>query len=670
MQQNRTAIISGLCLLLLAAVMPAVGDAAGFRWSGVERIVAFGDVHGAYDELTDLLQDAGVIDENLNWIGGSTHAVSVGDLVDRGAQSRKVLDLLMRLQQEAPASGGYFHVLLGNHEVMNMTGELEYVSDAEFAAFAGEEDQTVRDRVRKKYLRERLDTAVYPLDESEPPGSRQAAFDRFLEDGPAGTSNSTAVDADAPPAATPLEYFLNILNEAAASFDDLRPPGYFGHQVAFSPTGDYGKWLLTLPFMIVINDTVFVHGGLPPGVADDGLEAINESLAHDLKQYMTAWNLLVDAQVLVPDDSLDQRPALAAERIEAKGLDQPLLEAVDQLEAVTNSDLFLDTGPTWYRGTALCFAMHDSEVAQAALDRLKASRVAMGHTPTLDAVMRSRLSGRAIMMDTGMLTEVYKGQPSALIIAGNEIRALYGETGELLPIETEPRRVGWRPQAVSDDELEDILRTGEIIAAEEVEDGTIKSLRLTIAGDGFKVKALFKSKARKNSSSSGPAFTDNYKNEVAAYRLDRLIELDMVPVTVIREYEGKTGSLQFWIDNLVNEIDRNEWGVGGTDWCRLEDQWNLLYVFDALIHNTDRTMQNMTYEEPDWMLRLIDHSRSFSTRTGRPSYLKRVELKISDDLRMNLAALDYDTLEAELSPLLSSQEIRALLKRRDRMLND
>ena len=620
MLQIRNGFLTGFCLYLLTAAFAAAADPGQLRWSGVDRIVAFGDVHGAFDELTDLLQHAGVIDEDLNWIGGSTHVVSVGDLVDRGAHSRKVLDLLLRLQDEAPATGGYVHVLLGNHEIMNMTGELQYTAAEEYAAFADEEPPGVRERARQTNI-ERL----------------------------GGT---------------------------AAAFDEIRPPGFFGHRQAFSMQGHYGKWLLNLPFMIVINDTVFVHGGLSPLVAELGLEAVNETLSHDLLQYLDAWNTLVDAQVLVPEDDLGQRPTIASERITSWELDQTLIEAVDQLEAVSESHLFFGTGPIWYRGTALCYAMHDSQTAQAALDRLGAKRVAVGHTPTLDAVMRSRLRDRAILMDTGMLIEFYQGKPSALIIEGDEVHALYAQTGELLPIEADPRRVGWREPALTDDELEEILRTGQIVAAEEVGEGVTQSLRVTIKKNGITVKALFKSEASdmpanpRSALTDRPKETDHYKNEVAAYRVDRLIKLDMVPVTVIREYEGKTGSLQFWIDNLVNEIDRNEWGLSGTDWCRLEDQWNLLYVFDALIHNTDRTMQNMTYEEPDWMLRLIDHSRSFSTRTGRPSYLKRVELKISDDLRINLAALDYDTLEAELSPLLSSQEIRALLKRRDRMLKD
>lgn len=661
MLKIRNGFLTGFCLSLLAVASAAAADQSQLRWSGVERIVAFGDVHGAFAELTDLLQDAGVIDKDLHWIGGSTHVVSVGDLVDRGANSRKILDLLMRLQDEAPTAGGYVHVLLGNHEVMNLTGELLYTAVGEFTAFADEEPPALRQRKRSEFLKTVLRAHPFSLDGEEPSEVREEALEQFLKKFPTSGPGQSEI---APVPTEPLAYFMHALTAASRQFDELRPAGYYGHQTAFGPDGYYGKWLVERPIMIIVNDTAFVHGGLPPVVAGSGLQSLNEQLTRELKQYTAAWYELLAADVLEPEDDLDGRPGIARERIASRALDPALLEIVDRLESVSESDLFFGTGPMWYRGTAQCYALHDSDVAQAALDRLDAKRVAVGHTPTWDAVMRSRLNGRAILMDTGMLTEFYHGQPSALIIEGDGIRALYGQTGKLRPIEAEPRRVGWRDPPLTDDELEEILRTGKVVAAEEVGEGVTHSLRLTIRKNGITVKALFKSEANDSSD------TDHYKNEVAAYRVDRLIKLDMVPVTVIGEYEGKTGSLQFWIDNLVNEIERTEWGITGTDWCRLEDQWNLLYVFDALIYNTDRTMQNMTYEEPEWLLRLIDHSRSLGTRTGRPPYLKRMDLKISNELRANLAALDHDTLAAELGTLLTPQEIRALLKRRDRLLKD
>ncbi len=95
---------------LISPIAPASSAAQQVEWQGVERVVAFADVHGAYSELTALLQSQGIVDGDLRWSAGKTHLVSLGDLLDRGDDSRKVMDLLMRLQTEAAASGGQVHV--------------------------------------------------------------------------------------------------------------------------------------------------------------------------------------------------------------------------------------------------------------------------------------------------------------------------------------------------------------------------------------------------------------------------------------------------------------------------------------------------------------------------------------------------------------------------------
>ena len=94
-----TSLLAALCCIVLLAPI-AQADAAKAEWHGVERVVAFADVHGAHAELVGLLREAGVIDARDRWTGGRAHVVSLGDLLDRGADSRRVMDLLMRLQAE------------------------------------------------------------------------------------------------------------------------------------------------------------------------------------------------------------------------------------------------------------------------------------------------------------------------------------------------------------------------------------------------------------------------------------------------------------------------------------------------------------------------------------------------------------------------------------------
>ena len=120
-------------------------QADDWKFSGVDRIVALSDIHGAYDAVVVTRQQAGVIAEDLSWDGGETHLVITGDLLDRGPGSRQVMDLIMRLEREAERAGGRVHLLLGNHEVMNLIGDVRYVSDSEYAAFADDESAEERE---------------------------------------------------------------------------------------------------------------------------------------------------------------------------------------------------------------------------------------------------------------------------------------------------------------------------------------------------------------------------------------------------------------------------------------------------------------------------------------------------------------------------------------------
>ena len=99
------------------------------------RVVAIGDLHADLPTTLSVLQLAGLVDEQGRWIGGETVFVQTGDQTDRGPDSKEVLELLMALQGQAAAAGGQVIVLLGNHEVMNLGGDLRYVSPEDVQDF-------------------------------------------------------------------------------------------------------------------------------------------------------------------------------------------------------------------------------------------------------------------------------------------------------------------------------------------------------------------------------------------------------------------------------------------------------------------------------------------------------------------------------------------------------
>lgn len=235
-----------------------------------------------------------------------------------------------------------------------------------------------------------------------------------------------------------------------------------------------------------------------------------------------------------------------------------------------------------------------------------------------------------------------------------------------------PRQVGDRPASMSDDELEVFLTEAEIVKVEDLGRGITKPKRVVLERDGIQVWAIFKDVRYKEQRMGNTIveFADHWRNEVAAYKLDRLLGLEAVPVTVERAVEGKQGSLQFWVHGLVNWRAVSEAGKAPGNWCEMRPQYQTLKVFDALVHNLDRTQENLAFQRSDWKLILIDHSRAFA---ARPRILDKIEsefLAVSPAMAKRLAALTEESVLAATEPHLNLGQVRTLLARRDILLRD
>jgi len=596
-----------LFFALLICAWGPLAQADEWQFSDVERIVAVSDVHGAYDALVQTLQAADVIDADLAWSGGKTHFVITGDLLDRGSESRRVMDLIIRLEHEAPLAGGRVHQLLGNHEVMNLIGDLRYVVNEEYAAF--------------------LD--IESVEE------REFWYQRFRQSKPA--------DSD----------------EAAVrwEFDEKAPPGFFGHRRAFRHDGIYGKWLLKKPLMIVINDTAFVHGGVPLYVAEHGLAGVNSTLKMDLFNFMIALSTLEDAGILSPIDRFREQPSLLTAKMEAGQHANALMTSAQVVVDHKNSPINTPDGPLWYRGSSACNGLIEGDGLNTALGRIGATRAAIGHSTTITRRVQQRMNGRIIEINTGMLESSYQGSGYALIIEDDGL-SVVGENGEtdLSPIMS-PRRVGYRSRTIDDDALVSILTNGTIV--DSITDEVAWKL-VQVAADDQSVFAYFNALPREK----------GFVPELAAYRLDRMLGLDMVPVTVRREIAGQQGTLQFVPATTLSERERVVAGKWGSASCSLEKQWSAMYVYDALIHNPARTPLSMLYSPDNWQLMLVNHENSFSTEKGRPTYLKNIELTIGDQWRTALLEIDDERLRKNLGDVLDKRRLSALAKRRDALIED
>ena len=503
-----------------------------------DRIVAVGDVHGNFEGLVQILQHVKLIDKEMKWIGGQTVLVQTGDLLDRGGAVRRVLDLLMGLQQQAAAAGGRVIVLLGNHEAMNLTGELDMVSAGAYASFPG---------------------------------------------------------------------------------------GEAGYRREFGPAGRYGKWLLSLPAIVQVDDTIFLHGGIGPSYSQWELDDINRQVR----------------------------------------------EALEKRDDGPDSILYDREGPLWFRG----LARWDEEKLAGYLTKWLlargARRIVSGHNVQDDGRIRMRLDGRIFLIDTGMLESAYPGgRPSALEIAGGRVTALYPD-GERLLWKAKPGAwlfmgPGGKPLPFSNHaQALDFLRTARVVSSEKFKDGVNTNQKLMLEKDGVRARAILRQKhdiedAPMKVGRRSMYFRDSYTGELAAYQLNRLLGMNNLPPVVKRGVGGYPGSLQLWVEESISEYERISRKTSPPDAGEFDRQVNDMRVFDNLINNTDRHAKNQLIDKR-WKLWLIDHTRTF----GKDRYLPLpYSIKeCSPRLRRALNRLDERQVRARLEPYLSTDELDALFVR-------
>lgn len=218
------------------------------------RIVAIGDLHGDYEAYEALLNNAGLIDNRGRWSGGETILVQTGDVPDRGPDSLKIIEHLQQLQKKAPRKGGKVITLVGNHEAMNVTGDLRYVHPGEYKAFA---DRGSRQRRESTYNANRESLEAFYLKQDSSLSSNEIK-ERWFE-------------------ATPL--------------------GKLEHQAAWRPDGDVGEWIVNNPAVTIVGDSLFVHGGVSAKYVSFSVDEINAMVREALIARNTApTSILYDAE--------------------------------------------------------------------------------------------------------------------------------------------------------------------------------------------------------------------------------------------------------------------------------------------------------------------------------------------------------------------------------------
>jgi hypothetical protein len=229
----------------------------------------------------------------------------------------------------------------------------------------------------------------------------------------------------------------------------------------------------------------------------------------------------------------------------------------------------------------------------------------------------------------------------------------------------------------SDEDLkiEKFLLEAEIIEDKDLGEGITRPRRLVLKKDGVTARALFKTIDRDEYEPSFTSrvemhFTDKYVYEYAAYRLDRYLGLNIVPVTVLRKIDNVEGSAQFWIEDAMKlqeamdqelEPKRPEYFMRSMEY---------MHVLDALIYNIDRNPANILVTQADRGFHAIDHSRAFRDNKELPWYGRNWSKPLPDEMKAQIKALDKKTVERLSAGRLTNKQVKALLERRDLLLEE
>ena len=219
-------------------------------------------------------------------------------------------------------------------------------------------------------------------------------------------------------------------------------------------------------------------------------------------------------------------------------------------------------------------------------------------------------------------------------------------------------------------EMDVFLRTAKIIKHKELGTGIAHTIRATLSDGKIQhdahIQQIDEAKTTfQTDRGTELNFRDSWKFNIAAYRLDQILDLNITPMSVERSALGKPSAVTWWLDETIMEGDRKKKRLEPPDQEAWNRQMYVVRVFDQLIFNTDRNLQNLMVDTKKWQIWMIDHTRAFRMRTDLQEVKNLV--KCERKLLAGLRKLDLATLR-ELKPYVTEPEIKGLLARRDKIV--
>ena len=235
------------------------------------------------------------------------------------------------------------------------------------------------------------------------------------------------------------------------------------------------------------------------------------------------------------------------------------------------------------------------------------------------------------------------------------------------------KTVSHQPAApLSDAAMEEFLRTAKVVRTRGAGKGVTGSIRATLSDGTITHDAQIQTvdeRKQEFRGGKGPVefnFRDSWRFNVAVYKLDRMLDLQLVPVSVARTWNSTRGAFTWWLDDIQMDeqerLKRKAAPPGVRCWV---DQIRALRVLDQLIDNSDRNLGNILIGN-NWRIWAIDHTRAFrySTTLRNPAALTGVDRK----LLARLEALDAATLKSQLDDYITDADIQIMLSRRDALV--
>jgi hypothetical protein len=227
-----------------------------------------------------------------------------------------------------------------------------------------------------------------------------------------------------------------------------------------------------------------------------------------------------------------------------------------------------------------------------------------------------------------------------------------------------------QPFLFSKEEVRRLLLTAPVIQSERIGKGLTNPWRLKLSAGNLTHDASFQDvdiRTQEAGFAGGGRelnFADSFHYNIAAYELALLLEIDdLVPVTVEREWDGKKGSLSWWVDDVkMDEDERVKLAVAPPDTHAWNNQMHRVRVFSQLIYDTDRNLQNVLITG-DWKIWIIDFTRAFRTVRKLPDAEDLA--KCERGLFGRLQELSKDAVSRAVGDHLTRWEVEALMARRD-----